>query len=215
MDPHDSAIKCAVSIEWLTATGTVQRKVAHKSALVTLKRNQLRDIFLEITADKFIPVQLKIKNVSVHNKFMVEGKASIKFKDVNCTLFLSNAPASNLLNFLKVVFIKINADACKTPPSSKSTLREQLLSGKLKSFNEISPVTGIELKKVTGKLAEKENTVISPTSRKRKLTTEGIAPAAKKLYQQFTKANELTSEQKRVLDACLAGQNVFFTGRYF
>ncbi|KAF2896924.1 hypothetical protein ILUMI_09248 [Ignelater luminosus] len=96
------------------------------------------------------------------------------------------------------------------------SLRTQLLSGKPRSFEEISPITEADIDKVKAKVSRTTNTTPSPSSRKRKFQggdRDEKAPAAKKLYSQSPISNEqLTIEQQEVLDACLAGHNVFFTG---
>lgn len=79
-------------------------------------------------------------------------------------------------------------------------------------YDEISPVTNAELEKVRSKAAGKATaTTPSPSARKRKLEQKG--PSAKKLYAPSPSfEEEMNLEQKEVLDACLAGINVFFTG---
>lgn len=213
MDLNDASLSCAITLEW-QKNGSIQRKVSHKCALVSLKRNKIRDIFIEIAGDKFVTINLKLKAVTIHNKFMAEGKTSINFKEDNCILFISNAPSGKLMNFLKIIFVKLNEDSCKTPPSSKTSLREQLLSGKLKTYDEISPVTVNDLKKVTNRVAKVIEVNTSPTSRKRKLNDSSTTPPAKKLFRQLTSHTsiDLNPEQKRVLEACVQGHNVFFTG---
>lgn len=213
MDKNDSSVTCSVNMEWLTSQGTIQRKQNYKTAVLRLIRNEFQDMFVEVTAEKAAPIRLKLKDINVHNKFMQEGKASIKFQQVKCTIFISNAPPSQLLSFLRTIFIKMTGDKSKT---SNTSLRTQLLSNKPNSFEEISPVTFADLDKAKAKLSKSTDTTPSPLAKKRKLSERNgdvKAPAAKKLYATSPTSNQvLTEEQQEVLDACLKGQNVFFTG---
>lgn len=74
---------------------------------------------------------------------MSEGKASIKFKRENCTLYLSNAPPAQLVTFLRTMVVKHEVE-----PKREESLRKQLLSNKPVQYDEISPVTNAELEKV-------------------------------------------------------------------
>lgn len=213
MSNNESSLCCAVSIEWFSRHGTIERKFSHKKANLRLIRNDRNDIFLEISQEKMAPIKLPLKNVNVHKKFMNEGKASIKFQDPSSTLYLSNAPPDQLFAFLRTMFIKMTGE--KSTQNSNTPLRNQLLSGKLNQFEEISPVTTTEVGKVISKLSKSSTTTPSPTiTRKRKLDkTATKAPAAKRLYTASPTLNEaLNLEQKEILDACLGGCNIFFTG---
>lgn len=214
MSDNNTILCCAVNVEWLSKQGTVERKFSHKKANLHLIRNDRREIFIEIAPEKLTPIKLQLKNVNVHKKFMNEGKACIKFLASNCTLYLSNAPPGQLLLFLKTIFIKMTGE--KDAPKSNTPLRNQILSGKLNHFEEISPVTNLEADKASKKINKSTDTTPSPTaSRKRKLEKNSLvkAPAAKRLYTASPTANEpLNEEQKEILDACLGGRNIFFTG---
>lgn len=214
MNNIDGILCCAVNIEWINKQGTVQRKVAHKQANLRLIRNERRDIFVEVALEKASPIKLLLKGISVHKKFMNEGKASIKFQPLDCTLYLSNAPPGQLLTFLRTIFVKMTGE--KSGPETNTSLRTQLLSGKYKQFEEISPVTNVEMDKARAKLSKATDTTPSPKAgKKRKLEKDDSVkpPAAKKLYSSSPLPNEpLDLEQQEVLDACLTGHNVFFTG---
>lgn len=193
---------CGVNVEWFSKQGTLERKFSHKKANLRLIRNDRRDLYVEISPEKVVPIKLQLKNINVHKKFMNEGKTSIKFQSLNCTLYLSNAPPGQLLTFLKTMFVKMTGE--KNAPNSNTPLRNQVLSGKLHHFEEIS------------KISKSTGTTPSPTAiRKRKLdhNESKKAPAAKRLYTASPSNSEpLDLEQKEVLDACLKGQNIFFTG---
>ncbi|CAH0563392.1 unnamed protein product [Brassicogethes aeneus] len=207
-----SVITCSVNIEWLDKMGTIQRKLQHKAATLRLIRNDAKGMFVEVTAAKSAPVRLELKGISVHKKFMNEGKASIKFQNINCTIYISNAPTSQLMGFLRIIFVKMTGSKAENPNTS---LRTQLLSNKPNQFTEISPVTNLEVDIAKAKASKSTDTTPSPLARKRKLALkEGSrGPAAKKLYAPSPTEKELLDiEQKEVLDACSSGQNVFFTG---
>lgn len=214
MGDSDSLLSCVVNMEWLNKQGIVQRKVTHKKGNLRLIRNDSREIFIEISADKSSPIKLELKGISVHKKFMSEGKASIKFEPLNCTMYLSNAPPGQLLTFLRTIFVKMTGE--KTAPNANTSLRTQILTKKTNHFEEISPVTNVELEKAMKKASKSTETTPSPlASKKRKLDRSDSAkpPSAKRLYTQSPIPNEpLDIEQKEVLDACLAGHNIFFTG---
>lgn len=212
MGDNEGTLSCAVNIEWFTKQGTIERKFTHKKASLRLIRNDRKDMFVEISPEKLAPIKLHLQNINVHKKFMNEGKASIKFQ--SSTLYLSNAPPGQLLTFLRTMFIKMTGE--KTITKSNTPLRNQILSGKLNHFEEISPITNTEVNKIVSKLSKSSATTPSPTTnRKRKIERNDStkAPAAKRLYTASPTANEpLNLEQKEILDACLGGQNIFFTG---
>lgn len=215
MDPNDSSLKCSVNVEWSNAQGVLQRKVSHKSAVLRLIRNEFRLMFVEISSEKNAPLRLQLKGISVHKNFMNEGKASIKFQEAKCTLYLYNAPTGQLIAFLRTLFVKMTGE--KASSAANTSLRKQLLSSKPKSFEEISPVTVGDLNAAKAKaikVSKATTTTPSPSSRKRKLEGgESKGPSNKRLYSSSPLPEEpLNPEQKQVFDACLAGHNVFFTG---
>lgn len=216
MDSDGCLLTCTVAVEWLNAQGSILRKATHRTASLRLIRDSQREMLVEVRAEKANALtKLPLKGISVFNKFMTEGKASIKFKEQNCTLFLSNAPSSQLINFLKTIFVKLTGQEGKT---LKDPLREKLLANVLPGGAEdISPATSTEVNRAKEKaLAVSRATVTTPSPsvvRKRKHFSDDTSkvPAAKKLYENPT-SGELTEEQTRILNAVLSGKNVFFTG---
>ena len=236
MDPTDIVLCCCASIEWFNVQGTTTKKINYKNASLKLVRNEIREIFIEICQEKLNTTKLKLLNINVHKNFMSEGKTSIKFNNDKCNLFLSNAPTGTLMAFLKTVFIKMTSNNSENKGLSKeqilSKTRTHLLSDKASSFNEISPVTNIELDRAK-KMAISKSTITTPSppaSKKRKLLEGRLLenlPASKKLYTQSplttikpailnpddpVQMEILNEEQKSILDACISGRNVFFTG---
>lgn len=160
--------------------------------------------------------------INVHSKFMAEGKASIRFNDEKCTLFLSNAPPGLLVQFLKVIFVKITTGQTSNAETKEEMLkktRAHLLSEKANQFDEISPVTNTELARAK-KLATGNGSVTtpSPPQKRKRLSGEEQRPPPKKLYvpSPLTGNMEvievLNEQQKMVLETCKAGRSVFFTG---
>lgn len=217
MDGGESFLSCGLSVEWITPQGSISRKINYKTASLRLIRNEFREMFMEISSEKQAAIRLALKGINVFKKFMAEGKASIKFQEASCTLFISNAPPTNLVSFLRTIFVKMTGDKeqahiASTP--SKQTMRAKLLSGKAQSFEEISPVTVADIHSAKSKIKKSTMTTPSPPSKKRKLEMPARGPAPKKLYSPspLTATTSLNPEQQRVLEACISGKNIFFTG---
>ncbi|XP_063829547.1 ATP-dependent DNA helicase PIF1 [Ostrinia nubilalis] len=214
MEGGESFLSCAVNIEWMTPQGSIIRKVNYKTASLRLIRNEFREMFMEISSERNAAIRLALKGINVFKKFMAEGKASIKFQEVGCTLFVSNAPPTNLVSFLRTIFVKMTGDKDQQQTSSKQSMRSKLLSGKAQSFEEISPVTIADIHSAKTKIPKSTLTTPSPPSKKRKAEDMTRGPAPKKLYSPspLTATSSLNAEQQRVLEACLSGKNIFFTG---
>lgn len=213
MESGESFLSCAATLEWMTPQGSIIRKVSHKTASLRLIRNEFHEMFMEVSSDKHAAIRLALKGINVFKKFMVEGKASIKFQEVGCTLFISNAPPTNLVSFLRTIFVKMTGDKEVSTPS-KQNMRAKLLSGKAQAFEEISPVTVADVHNAKKKISRSTVTTPSPPSKKRKSEDVGKGPAPKKLYSPspLTITSSLNVEQMRVMTACLGGKNIFFTG---
>ncbi|XP_045523547.1 ATP-dependent DNA helicase PIF1 [Pieris brassicae] len=216
MESGDTFLACAATVEWMTPQGSIIRKITLKSASLRIIRNEFREMFMEVSGDKNAVTRLPLKGINVFKKFMAEGKASIKFQESGCTVFISNAPPTNLVSFLRTIFVKMTGDREKTlnTTPSKQTVRAKLLSGRSQAFEEISPVTVADLCNAKSKISKATITTPSPPSKKRKNEDVCRGPAPKKLYSPspLTTGSNLNPEQQRVLEACLSGKNIFFTG---
>lgn len=156
---------------------------------ITILRNDIREMFLEVKQEKLTTTKLKLKDINFFKNFMSEGKASIKFNAERCSLFISNAPPGSLIFFLKTLFIKLTKASEEnkgvTQEAMHKKLREHLLSGKSSEFEEISPVTNAELVRAK-KAAISKGSVTTPSppaSKKRRLIDASNNPkAAKQLY---------------------------------
>lgn len=103
------SLQCACSVEWLNAQGVVLKRFKSSSSKLLMTRNDFRDIFIDVTADKGVVHRFALKDIAVHKRFAGDGKASINFKSDKAILMISNAPVSQLADFLKTLFIKITA----------------------------------------------------------------------------------------------------------
>lgn len=230
MDCDDAVVTCAISIEWLNVQGVSVRKISHRLATLRLIRNDARELFIEVHTEKApVATRLLLKDFVVHKKFMNEGKASIKFNAERCMLYASNAPPGLLMNFLRILFIKMTSTTNDKSTGKVQDVRTRMLSEKPSSFEDISPVTNLEMaraKKLAG-LSRATPTTPSPPSKKRKFEQLGAGDAKSSESSArgnlMKKANldnsedaeqqiRLNDEQNNVLRACINGKNVFFTG---
>jgi ATP-dependent DNA helicase PIF1 len=123
---------------------------------------------MELRSDK-TSCRYRLKGISVHKKFMAEGKASINFSEQNMVLLIFNAPPTQLLTFLRTMFIKLSGDRGE----AKVGPRAQLLSSKPSTLQEISPVTLQEVNQVKQKMGYSS---ITPPGTKKRAMQEQDAP---------------------------------------
>lgn len=166
------------------------RKLLYKIGMVRILRNDIREMFLEVSQDKIQTTKLKLKDINVHKKFMSEGKTSIKFLTEKCNVYISNSAPASLMLFLKTLYIKLSKDQAENKGVTKEQmhkkLREHLLSEKFDKFDEISPVTNAEMDRAKKQATSKSTvTTPSPISKKRRLADirqNDNPKAAKQLY---------------------------------
>lgn len=230
MDADDTSVTCQINIDWLNAQGVSVRKVNHRSATLRLTRSDTREIFAEVSTEKVpTPTRLVLRDIVVHKKFMSEGKASIKFNQARCVLFLSNAPPGLLMNFLKTLFVKMSSDRAELldEKAMQKNIRAHMLSEHPSKFQDISPVTNAEMaraQRLAG-ISKSTTTTPSPPSKKRRFdrvsagadaAQDVTGPQAKKALGpsplSLEPTSKLNDEQNLVLKACLNGKNIFFTG---
>lgn len=229
MDITDTSIACAVSIDWHNQHGVSVRKIIHKLATLRLVRNDLREMFVEVSTEKSKPIKFKLAGIKVHKNFMAEGKASIKFITDQCLMMISNAPSGTLMTFMKTLFVKMTGEAGHVDGAAKQKMiRAHMLSGVASKFEDISPVTNVDLSRAqrfAGVVSKRTVTTPSPLAKKRKLADDdddAKRPVAKKLYADGGEKARgslsvrmelvLNEEQTQVYQACLGGKSVFFTG---
>lgn len=234
MEGEDSVITCAVSIEWTNAQGVSTRKVSYKLATLRLIRSDTREMFVEVGTEKApSATRLLLRDFVVHKKFMSEGKASIKFNRDKCTLYLSNAPPGLLMNFLRTLFIKMSSvNGKELAPANQmhKDIRAKMLNDNPSKFEDISPVTNLEIAraKKLACLSRATPTTPSPPSKKRRIDqinsgSSGSDDKNAKIKKPNVEAKRsldtsdeplirLNDEQNQVMKACLDGKNIFFTG---
>lgn len=226
MDDQDSSVTCAVNVDYQNAQGTTIRKVNYRSATLRLIRNDSREMFVEVNTEKApTAVRLQLKDIQVHKKFMGEGKASIKFNRDKCMLYLSNAPPGLLINFLRLLFVKLTVGPDdKADASLEKNIRAKMLSAQPSQFQDVSPATSLELTKAQKLCGPTRATATTPSPIAKKRKFERVAGgdgaqqsnAAKKLNTEadavIEPAIKLNDEQNQVLKSCIDGRNTFFTG---
>lgn len=210
MSSSDSpTLTCPILLEWMNAQQMTTRKVNFKSGLLRILRNGFREMFLEISSEKSATHKFRLKNIAVHSKFMNEGKCTINFKDDNARAMISNAPPSQLVEFLKLMYIKLQGES-----AAKISLKERL-EGK-GVMEEISPLTSKEVTKAKDKLAPKDTTPKTGLAKKRpdrgQNRDQSAQPPSKRRCLTTVSETPLTPEQQRVLQAVVSGRNIFFTG---
>lgn len=231
MEGEGSVITCAISIDWLNTSGVSIRKVSHKLATLRLIRSDTRELFIEVSTEKApTATKLILKDIVVHKKFMNEGKASIKFNRDKCVLYASNAPPGLLVNFLRTLFVKMTMGNGQESTNSSNQLqkdiRARMLSDNPSKFEDISPITNLELARAKKLACESRATPTTPSPPAKKRRFEQINNGSKngsangnpmkKANIKETTTNEpeirLNDEQNQVMKACLDGRNIFFTG---
>lgn len=199
---EDSSVKCTVTVEH---KGAETQRSVHRSSTVRLVRSASRQLLVAVEPERGPVLRFPLPAVSVHTRFMADGKASFTFSQPQCTLFLANAPPADLTQFLKTVYVKTVNEG--TPGKSAVAFL------KTKAVDEISPMTNAELEKAKSKVSKATETTPSPSGKRKLSGKDAKGPVAKKLYAPSPLATDvLNEEQKRILDACLRGTNVFFTG---
>ncbi|XP_069948280.1 ATP-dependent DNA helicase PIF1 isoform X2 [Cherax quadricarinatus] len=206
-------LQCTLTVEALTASGTVIKSVTHKQIKLILGRNEFRDIILRMDGPKH-SLKFPLRDFQVHKRFMKEGKATISLKDLNSNLLIANAPPNQLLVFMKM----LSSKHTMLDKSGIVNARQRLLSTLPKTFEEISPLTLKEFETVRNNkghriLKERNGNVPgeSPVSSKRKRDEKDSSSLTTKV-PRFMNRLLLTTEQKRVLSIVQSGRNIFFTG---
>ncbi|KAL4149367.1 hypothetical protein QTP88_003328 [Uroleucon formosanum] len=193
-------LQCSCSVEWSNAQGVVLRRFKSLTTKLVLTRNDFRDIFIDVSADKGVVHRLALKDIAVHKRFASDGKATIHFKSDKVMMMISNAPVAQLAEFLKTLFVKVTGR--KESPQVKT--RDRLLAVKSSSTEEISPINVKDIGRVDLKLE-------GPSMKKKKLNDELMNQSVKKSYLVNLK-DKLTDEQREVVEAVNTNNNIFFTG---
>lgn len=152
---HCTQLQCAVTVEPIaTSSGIVGGgKKTHRTALVTVGRNECREIVIRLDLDGS-SVSHVLKDVRVHYKFARDGRGSIEIPSKKIVIQLSNCPPHKLNVLLrsldaKLMLMNRGLDVKSTP----ITARERLLGGLPRAFEKLSPLTINEIKQLQNWLA--------------------------------------------------------------
>ncbi|XP_072024041.1 ATP-dependent DNA helicase PIF1-like [Amphiura filiformis] len=220
MEPSSAAyLTCSITVETLNPSGEVIKRNSARNSTAILGRNEFQDLILKLEMGKIVTKYSLKDNINIRRKFVKDGKACIQFPARRLNIMISNCPPNKLAAFLKSMMVKRVCNQQGKPMAE----RARLLSELPRKFQEISPLTERDVQTVNNvraKKVESNGTGTTPAPNKRKGlkrardTNENMqseqAPR-KKLHVTLKQCN-LSSEQKEVLNAVQAGQNIFFTG---
>ncbi len=140
MNVEVGELGCSVTVEQLAVTGESVKNTTHRSAILTLGRNEFCDVILKLDVGKK-DNKYVLKNIAVHKKFVREGKATIRLTDRHIQFMLFNCPPDKLIMFLKTMTTKLECQRLKGFVSD----RKKLLSDVSHTFQDISPLQMKEL----------------------------------------------------------------------
>lgn len=215
-----SELECCVTVESLSSNGIVNKRRSYKSIKVVLGRDEFRDIALRIVSSQSpLGKTFLLKEISIHKRFVQEGKATIKLLTQRLQIMFSNCPPNQLTAFLKCLSLKLS----QSKQNGHACNRKRLLSEKPRSFENVSPLTDKDFTWTSGskKRPLDDKSALTPkrmkTSGKENQLTIGRdcgenGPARKRLNSLSSFQTNLTVEQMAVLNAVKAGKSVFFTG---
>lgn len=202
-------LACTINIESLNPiNGTVSRRRVYKNVSVVCCRDEFRDIILRILSKKSpLGKTYRLRDITIHKRFLQEGKATIKLATQNIQLLLSNCPPSKLALFLKCLSSKLAQKKESGFTSERTRIRSELP----RVFENISPLTEKDLnvckKRPFGDVNDNGST---PKRCKRDESMAG--GPRKRLHISSTLQTNLTAEQLEVIKAVRSARNVFFTG---
>ncbi|GAB6028895.1 DNA helicase [Chamberlinius hualienensis] len=200
-------LQCPVTIENINPDGSVGKRTVHKKAVLSLARNQFRDLILVLSSDRDRQSYV-LCNVILHAKFIKDGKATIVV-DNKIRFFVSNCALDKLIVFLKTVSGKLK-NKPQNAPSGRSEIKKRLMSVKKTALTEISPLTNNEI--ISSKRPADVQT--TPTGIKKMRTDRSELDIKQRRLEVSRPLSQcdLTEEQKMVLNAISSGRNIFFTG---
>ena len=161
---HCYQITCSLTVQALDTNRFSGNKHSHKNAIISLGRNESREIVVHISfGPKICPASYLLKDVKVHYRFASEGKGSIQIPSKNIQLLFSNSPPERLKIFLKTLEAKLalcRTELNKTPLNN----RKRLLSDLPQICEKLSPLTLMEIRQIRPGLVDKTNTTRKPTA---------------------------------------------------
>ena len=133
-----SELECCLTVENLNSNGVVMKRRTFKSITVVLGRDEFRDIALRIVSSQSpLGKTFLLKELTIHKRFLQEGKATIKPLTQKIQIMFRNCPLNQLATFLKCLSLKL----AQSKQNGIASNRRRLLSDKARSFENISPLT--------------------------------------------------------------------------
>lgn len=208
MNDLTTVLECQVSLEYLDpGKSFVIRRANYKKCSLNLIRNEFREILLRISEKGKLITTLELQSISVHKNFLTQGKATIKFPNNNLSVFISNAPYSELLSFLRLMSIKMIGGEGQKPSA-----RAKLFSTKTPNVEDVSPLTEKDYQKAKMKIKNNENQTPKSTGGCKRPMENKTEFRSKRNCLMFMVQESLSNEQKLILQAAKDGHNIFFTG---
>lgn len=201
-------------VESLNSNGVVTKRRTYKNITVVLGRDEFRDIALRIVSSQSpLGKTFLLKELTIHKRFLQEGKATIKLLTQKIQIMFSNCPPNQLAAFLKCLSLKL----AQSKQNGLTSNRRRLLSEKARAFENISPLTEKDFTMGSRKRPLDDKNGVTPkrikTTVKENTTGQGNkATARKRLHCLSPFQINLIPEQMAVVNAIRAGRSVFFTG---
>ena len=205
-----SELECCLTVENLNSNGVVTKRRTFKSITVVLGRDEFGDI---VSSQSLLGKTFLLKELTIHKRFLQEGKATIKLLTQKIQVMFSNCPPNQLAAFLKCLSLKL----AQSKQNGIASNRRRLLSDKARSFENISPLTDKDFTVGCKKRPLQDKNVVTPklfkTTGKESDSNcgddEHSGPARRRLSSFHM---NLIPEQMAVINTIRAGKSVFFTG---
>ncbi|XP_077981577.1 ATP-dependent DNA helicase PIF1-like [Glandiceps talaboti] len=214
-----SELQCTVTLEMMTAAGTVSKRTVHRNTFVILGRNEFKDIILKVEIGKTC-AKYRVQDIKLHKRFVKDGKATIFLPQHRVQIMLANCPPDQLIRFLKCLVTKLEINKSIGGLSDRQRLRSELPQ----TFDNISPLSQKDFESVSNirnQQTDAKGTATTPYAAGKK---KGMKRNRMELHEENSKIESapkkfigsnpirLSQEQCQVLKAVLAGKNIFFTG---
>ena len=212
-----SELECCLTVEHLNSNGVVTKRRTYKSITVVLGRDEFRDIALRIVSSQSpLGKTFLLKELTIHKRFLQEGKATIKPLTQKIQIMFRNCPPNQLATFLKCLSLKL----AQSKQNGIASNRRRLLSDKVQSYENISPLTDNDFTVGRKKRPLEDKNGVTPkriktTGRKSDSNCgndEHSGPERRHLRSLSSFQMNLIPEQRAVINAIRAGKSVFFTG---
>ena len=202
-----------LTVENLNSNGVVTKRRTFKSITVVLGRDEFRDI---VSSQSPLGKTFLLKELTIHKRFLQEGKATIKPLTQKIQIMFRNCPPNQLATFLKCLSLKL----AQSKQNGIASNRRRLLSDKVRSYENISPLTDNDFTVGRKKRPLEDKSGMTPkriktTGRKSDSNCgddEHSGPEIRRLRSLSSFQMNLIPEQRAVINAIRAGKSVFFTG---